>query len=177
LLDNGCYAHRARIAWGHANVIRSTKARSIEAALRASIRSARYIRFGTIGDPSAIDPNLYDEHMRLARSYGLGVLSYTHLWRTRGRWLRGKALASCDSMHDVYYAIKAGWRAAVHLPKSHPVIQARDGKTKYGATFKLCPAERERCKITCNDCGLCDPTRQAVDIIVFKNRRIREVTP
>lgn len=98
LLDNGCYARRARIAWGHSNVIRSVKDKSIEAALRGSIRSARYIRFGTIGDPSAIDPAVYDEHMRLARAYELGVLSYTYFWRTRGSWLRGKALASCDTV-------------------------------------------------------------------------------
>ena len=115
--------------------------------------------------------------MHLARSYGLDVLSYTHFWRTRGAWLRGKALASCDSMHDVYHAIKAGWRAAIHLPKSHPVVQAKDGITRYGDRFKLCPAERPNSKITCNDCGLCDPTRKGVDIIVFKNRRIREERP
>ena len=47
--------------------------------------------------------------------------------------------------------------------KSIDKLQGKVG----GLSYTVCPAQREGSKVTCNDCGLCDATKRAVDVIVF----------
>lgn len=156
---------------------------TIEAALCDRHPRARYVRFGSIGDPAAIPAETYNRHVAMVRSHGLGVLSYTHFWRTRGRHLKGKALASCDSLEDAEAAVNEGWRATLHV-KTMPQAQ---GVTEGGHNYTLCPAQRgykqlgpkqrrrdnphydpKYSGMTCNSCGLCDPSRKGLDIVIFE---------
>jgi hypothetical protein len=155
------------------------KDKSIEHALRTRRKAAQYIRFGAIGDPGSIAPDVYLKHDALARAEGLGVLSYTHQWHWKhAQHLKGYALASCDDMRDVRDAVKRGWRTALHVGlgdtffNGKTIVQAPRG-TLDGMRYTLCPAQRQeylgtRNEIVCNNCGLCDgQANHQIDIIVF----------
>jgi len=171
LLEQVCFAQNGTEAWAHGQIIRALargKDYSLAQALEYRDKDAAYVRFGAIGDPSALEPAQYfaDEHA--CREAGLGVISYTHFWkssgpRSRGRHLKGHAMASCDTWQEAQTAVNRGWRATVHVKRLH----ALQGKTTQGARFTLCPAQRTHNRIQCNDCGLCDATKRAAEIIVF----------
>jgi hypothetical protein len=189
LLAKICYAQNGTVGHlGFGRVISTSRKDAGRYALRSALNrrslKARFVRFGSIGDPSAIAVRLYTYHYNMVRKVGLGVLSYTHFWKTKGSRLKGKALASCDTMEDAKAAVDAGWRATIHLDDASPP----QGKTKDGYSYTVCPAQRgyeylgkreNRRKnpvydsryagITCNDCGLCDPERKGLDIVVFMN--------
>lgn len=175
----GCYAWGGTAVWGLKNMQKAYargKEYSIDTAIAKSIRSAKYLRQAVIGDPSAVNRDTYFSDEAKARNAGLGVLSYTHFWQTRGAWLKGFAMASCDTVADAEKAVSEGWRAAVHVPEMKDISgdNARlQGKTASGASFTLCPNQRaDKADARgntpqCNDCGLCDATKKAVDIVVF----------
>lgn len=166
LLETICYAHKGTDAMAHASIIRAAqkgKDYSLARALAKRDAQARFVRFGTIGDPSGIDPEAYQTAEQACRDEGLGVLSYTHFWGSRGAHLKGHAMASCDSWDQAEQATSQGWRAAVHVP----TLAQPQGQTASGTRYTLCPAQRTENRVQCNDCGLCDATRKAADIIVF----------
>lgn len=169
LLDTICYAQNGTEAYfGHRQIIKTAatgKDYSIEQALKKRNKRSKYVRFGAIGDPSAIEPETYTKHERMVRESGMGLLSYTHFWKSRGQHLKGRAMASCDTWEEAEEATDQGWRAAVHVP----ALDKPQGKTASGKRYTLCPAQRTRNRIQCNDCGLCDATKQAAEIIVFLN--------
>lgn len=140
---------------------------SLEHALSSCLVSVKAIRMSAGGDPASTPILEYRHYLRLARAAGLAWLDYTHFWESRGAWLRGSAMASCDSWPDAVRAVRAGWRATVHVPSLPP--DALQGKVD-GISYTLCPAQRtSRKPITCNDCRLCDASRPIVPIIVFLN--------
>ena len=125
-------------------------------------KSAKYVRLAVIGDPSGLDDTELQAQEQAIRAEGLGVLSYTHFWNGRGAHLKGRAMASCDTWEQVDDAIAKGWRAAVHVDS----IDKMQGKTDGGNTYTVCPSQRKE-GVTCNDCGLCDASKKAVECIVF----------
>lgn len=162
-----CYAHGGFVRMAHKSVLKHAAANperySLYAALSGRVVSARFARFAAIGDPSAIDPATYAAHEALCRAAGLGVISYTHFGDAHGKWLKGQALYSADTWEEAIYAVNSGWRAAVHLP----IVTQPRGTTPEGIDWIRCPFELGRA--TCNDCGLCDATRQTrFQLIVFQ---------
>ena len=167
LLEKVCYAQNGTEAYfGHNSVIRANKKGkdyTLGNALKNRAKTAKYVRLGSIGDPSAVEDIL--EVGQTIREEGLGVLSYTHFWDSRGKFLKGEAMASCDTWEEAEQATNDGWRATVHVE----ALEQKQGKTETGKRFTLCPAQRTDNRIKCNDCGLCDAKRDAAEIIVFLN--------
>jgi len=139
---------------------------SLASALYNRLKSARAVRMSGGGDPAACDRVEYLEMEAAVRAEGLSWLDYTHFWKSTGAWLRGHAIASCDSWAEAREAVSRGWRAAVHVPER--MLEERQG-VKDGLRYTLCPAQRKPGVITCNDCRLCDATKPACDVIVFIN--------
>lgn len=161
----GCYAHHGGPAWAQASIWRAAakgKDYSLGGALEKATRSARYVRLAVIGDPSAIDDTQLQADEATIRDAGLGVLSYTHFWNSRGAHLKGRAMASCDTWEQVEDAVALGWRTAIHVDS----LEQLQGKTAEGTTYTLCPNQRPNAR-QCNECGLCDASKQAVDCVVF----------
>ena len=182
LEDKTCYSQFGTPACGFAATRKAAvergKDKSIENALRNRHKSAKMFRMGGIGDPGSIAPDVYLKHDAMARAEGLGVLSYTHQWHWQhASFLRGKALASCDTWKDVVDSTNDGWRAAFHVDKDETIFNGKSIKDAPqgevdGINYFLCPAQRKEHlggrEAHCNDCGLCDGQKMSkVDAIVF----------
>lgn len=176
--ENTCYAQDGSPQMGHSSVlrvVRNGEDRSIEHALIHKHKTAKYARFGSIGDPGSIAPEVYQDHEQQTRGAGLGVISYTHQWYLpHAQFLKGHALASADNMKDVVDSVAAGWRSAVHVDPDAPLFDGKSiaekpqGVMNNGIKYFLCPAQRTENKVTCNDCGLCDGTKpMKYNTIVF----------
>lgn len=179
-----CYSQYGSPSIAHSQ-IRKADARgkdySYNHALNQRLPRARYVRMGSIGDPGSIAPDVYIKHEEKARSLGLGVLSYTHQWfLDHARFLRNRAMASCDTWKDVWHALANGWRVAFHVDKNAKVFAGKSISespkgTVHGKRYALCPAQwkdfvpgKEKKNIQCNECGLCDVKKNHnIDIIVF----------
>lgn len=182
LLDAGCYAHGGTVYWGLASLHKAFKRGkdySLKAALAGRHKAAKWFRFGMIGDPSRAVGVIADEET--IRGEGLGVISYTHHWQTDGAYLKGHAMASCDNLDDTIKATNDGWRATVHLSDEEIEKIGKQGKLENGASFTMCPAQRKKevridakgkrknfYPVQCNDCGLCDASRDVVNVILFE---------
>ena len=170
--QTSCYSQYGSEGWAHTIMIKAKergKDYSLKNALANRSSDSKYVRFGVIGDASGINPKVIARDEKMVRDAGLGVLNYTHFWKIRsnektpkGAHLKGRAMASVDSWADAKRAVQEGWRAFLHVPK----IDKLQGKTEDGHSFTKCPAQRTDNKITCNNCGLCDATKKAVDIIL-----------
>ena len=169
LLDNKtCYAQFYTEAWAHSGIIKRAayKDYSLKQALKKRSPNAKYFRMGSIGDPSGINNTTLKRAETLVKKAGLGIINFTHFWRTRGSHLIGRAMASCDSFSDAYAAVKAGWRATIVVPQNFIDKNGTKGVFK-GLRWALCPYQSHGTQ--CNDCGLCDGSRkELLPIIVFK---------
>jgi hypothetical protein len=139
---------------------------TLATALKNRLQSARAVRMSGGSDSSATHPSVYRQWYSQVKAAGLAWLDYTHFWKTRGNWLKGLALASCESWEEAHEAVKAGWRAAVHV-STLPELQGKHAGLKY----TLCPAQRKgrQKPVTCNTCRLCDASKPVVPVIVFLN--------
>lgn len=183
LKSNTCYAQDGSPQMGHAALIRVVKRgvdRSLNSALDNMARSAKYVRFGAIGDPGSIDPVIYDQHELAIRKVGLGVLCYTHQWyMPHAERLKGRALASVDTAEEMSVALQQGWRVAIHVDTGdvetfgEKIREKPKGKININdAAFKyqMCPEQVLNGYISCNQCGLCDGKKKRVpDVIVFED--------
>ena len=163
-----CYAQWGTEAWGHSQIIKAWargKDYSLSNALKRRSKESRFVRFSTLGDSSALNKKTLLKDEKTIRKEGLGVLNYTHFWKSKGKHLKGRAMASCDSWQDAKKAATLGWRTFLHVPH----LDRLQGKTEEGLSFTKCPAQRTDNKITCDKCGLCDATKKAVDIIVIED--------
>jgi hypothetical protein len=166
LKSRECYAQFGTPAMGFASMVRALKGGktyTLPAALKASKGRAKYVRLGALGDPSAVTG--IQRHVARIRKAGLGILAYTHFWASRGSHLIGQMMASCDDWAQAGQAIRAGWRATLHVKKEWFRDNPQQGTHK-GVKYTLCPAQRPN-PVQCTDCGLCDATRGAVPLILF----------
>lgn len=171
--DFGCHAHHGRIAWGLRNVWRGVERHgkerySLEYALANSRVGAKFHRFGTIGDPSAIDKEQFfrDEHL-IRKTHKKGINGYTHFpyEGDKGEHLKGHLLASADKWEQAELLVSQGWRVALHTDE----VTYGNGSGKYnGMTTQQCLHDLG--KAQCVDCGLCDATK-APKINVIKLKR------
>lgn len=153
-LDNGCYAHSGTPRIGMASIERTpTKDRSLRAALRDRVASARMVRYTALGDGGRVPRAVADEIVATVKAAGLQLVGYTHHWREEqvaDSW-RGRLMASADTLSEADEAARAGWRVAVVLPEHSTGATTPDGRK-----VVVCPAIRKPGKVTCNDCRLCD---------------------
>lgn len=105
------------------------------------------VRLGTYGDPCAVPQAVW--HAFLASV--AGCTGYTHGWKEpRYSWLKGYAMASCDTAPEYEQARSEGWRGFYVVPK---------GTARPEGSF-LCPASAEAGKkLTCLECMACDGNR------------------
>ena len=165
-----CYAQYGTPAFAHSAMIRSAeneKDKTLRTAMRNSVRSARMIRLGSIGDPGSLSVTDGKYIRRTADKARVKLIGYIHGWvRTTvetQQW-RGHIMASCDTLTEADTAIAAGWRPAVILPKDYdkPTFT-----TPGGTTGRVCKAQLPNSRFTCNTCLMCDgdPTKPPVGFI------------
>lgn len=168
LKDRSCYAQFGTEEWAHINIIKAQfrKDYTLRNALKKRHKESKYVRFGSIGDPSIIPATIYRSITKTVREKGLGVLSYTHFWRNRGSHLKRLSMASCDSWKDIRTALKEGWRTTLVVSKDF--IEKNGNKGKFGKwKWVLCPFQSHGTQ--CNKCGLCDASKEyLVPIVLFK---------
>lgn len=163
-----CYAQSGAGARAHGVIISSYNKnhdKSLNYALQNRDKNAKYIRFGAIGDPSAIDPKQFINDYNECKKEGLGVLCYTHFATSKGKHLKGLSMASCDNEEQAEQLVKDGWRTTLIL-QSNTYNKKSKVYTNNGNRIIVCPAQTHD-NITCNDCGLCDATKKAPNIIGF----------
>lgn len=169
LLDSRkCYAQWGTPALAHGSMIRAADRGSREYGLDHALAQAKgkvkYVRFGAIGDPSAVTG--LHSHIARIRAAGLGILGYTHFWFTRGSALLGEVMASCDTWAQAKRATGRGWRATLHVTAAWIAEHGAQGTYK-GLKYTLCAAQRGK-GVTCSNCGLCDATLEAIELILFE---------
>jgi len=111
-------------------------------------KTARFIRMGAIGDPSATP--LKD--IKQIKAHPLPVIGYTHFWDSRGAHLKDLCLASCDTIQDADRAVKAGWRATIVVSKNYNLPVTFSPK---GNRIVFCPNAQNK-SIQCENCMLCE---------------------
>jgi len=170
LLDAGCYAQGGTPAMGHSSMTkrlarlgRVDGGYTLEASA-AKADSSLYARVSQIGDASRLDRGSFRAAVTYIRRHFAGVLSYTHMWREVAA--RGDAdlfTASTGSLAEADEALAAGFaRATVVLPWD-AYEHGPNFTTPGGARGVICPElyneHVKGRKISCQDCGMCDPSR------------------
>lgn len=106
------------------------------------ISEGRFVRFGTYGEPSLIEPRLVERICYVAKSW----TGYTHQWKKVNHDYAKYFMASTHTIEEEYTASLIGYRSFVASPK--PISQ-----------FISCPASKEMGFISnCSKCGLCSGT-------------------
>ena len=179
LKETSCYHWKGSSQMGHNAMTRGfakdPKRYTLENALNKSVRSAKYARGAVGGDPSVFSREEVQSFHDEVKDFDLrGLILYTHFAEGKCNHLKGLAMASCD-ISKADRLVNAGWRAAAVLPmkmdgvkkfKDVPVYDGRKFTTPEGKKVVICPAQTKR-GVDCNSCGLCDPTKDVVDIIGF----------
>lgn len=165
-----CYAWRGMVHTGLNRVQTTAAARpddySLKVALAKRAKTAKAVRLGSIGDPGAIPIKLMRSYAKYIRSQGLSILCYTHRWRKLSAAWYKLSMASCDTVEQVDEAASKGWRTTVIVPSSF--INVKRFKTPQGRDVVIYPAMRAAHlgvkAITCNECRLCDASRDGPQI-------------
>jgi hypothetical protein len=178
LAHKECYAQNGLPGVAHAGMVKAAARKGREAGgytLAASAAKADrglYARVSQIGDASRLDRGSFRASVTYIRRHFAGVLSYTHMWREVAA--RGDAdlfTASCGSLEEADEALASGFsRATVVLPwdayKNGPNFT-----TPGGASGVVCPElyneHVKGRKISCQECGMCDPTRKGPEVVGF----------
>lgn len=165
-----CYAHGKTPTMALASIekklARDGRIPSMGEQLKKRAVTARFIRIGALGDPAVLPWGWWYKLERLARKHGLGILSYTHGFRTRPD-LAGRTMASCDSLEEAVEARRMGFQAAV---ATREVSALDKGITlSDGSKAIVCPHMSLKAAgkpaITCNACGLCQGKNPSITII------------
>ncbi len=170
-----CYTWKSTVDMGRAAIERAIKKHGPERygiqAIDKRAKTARFVRLSMIGDPSRIRRRSLRALARKVAREGLQLVGYTHMWRDDGRDLSGMLMASCNSHDDLRDAVRAGWRAAVVMPRGTiGTIKVDD------VTLVECPAikhERMGRAFTCNDCAgmkggaLCNASAYSNKVAVY----------
>lgn len=176
LLGKDCYSQKGVVAVSHNSMLKSVakrgeRAYSLRSALERRSIGAKFVRFTAIGDGARCNPEEVRAAHDTARSEGLGWLAYTHFWREAlANGLQKMFVASVD-ISEVDAAIDAGFsRAAVTVEWDFYARGERTLTLPSGRKGIVCPALSAHAKdkrLTCNDCGLCDPARKGPDFVMF----------
>ena len=165
------YAQHSSPSWAHAQMVKTNKEDptryTFEYAMGKRFHAARMARFGSIGDPSAINHATLHRWIMMVRAEGMSVVGYTHHWRDpENQWLRDHFMASCETFEQAEEAIAMGWRPTVVVPTDWDERHTMSD----GSPVLTCPAITSKRKgtprVTCNDCRLCDVNRNRA-VIAF----------
>lgn len=168
LRGNGCYAWSGSVRMGHGGLLRAAANgadRSLEWALENRHKGARNVRLTGIGDIGRCGKDKADAIVERIQQEGLGILGYTHHWREESvaeAW-KGRLMASCETAEDADKAVAEGWRATMIVSED----TARTFKTEAGNRVSVCPAQLREGSIDCNNCRLCDASRDLAPVIAF----------
>ena len=149
----------------------------LDSAIKNARRAAKYVRAAVGGDPSVFSLATVKSWHDQVRSSGMdGLLIYTHFFRSKGKHLKGYAMASCDTLAQVDQAVNDGWRATVTItdrkaPGSKrqslqdiPDWNGESYTTPDGKPITICDAQISR--TDCNNCGKCDPLQHDPNLII-----------
>jgi hypothetical protein len=177
LLEKSCYAQRGIVAVAQNSLLKGVASKgrakyTIEKALKDRRVSAKFARFTAIGDGARCDATEVRSAYNKVRSEGLGWLAYTHFWKeAKAKGLTDVFVASVNSFSELSEALNAGFRrAAITVEWDFYRSGQRTMVTEDGKKGILCPALAAHAKgkrVTCNDCGLCDPARSGPDFVMF----------
>ncbi len=177
LLESGdCYAQYGTPAIGVGSIRRkaardkSWRRYSVDRALADRSKDAKMVRFSAIGDCSRANRRELHHAFTAVRRAGLAIVGYTHFWRTDGRDLRGRLMASCNTIAEASEANAAGWRAAIVAPMGTTgTLRNADGSI-LAVECPAIAASRLGKRFTCNDCAtgkrgaLCDASTNAPNV-------------
>ncbi len=177
LLARGdCYSQNGRGKLAHSSMLKSVNAKgaskyTLAHALKNRSVTAKFVRFTAIGDGARCNPEEVKAAHETAKSAGLGWLSYTHFWKEAAERGMQKYFVASVEMHEIDAALDAGFsRAAVTVEWDYYARGERTLTLPSGRKGIICPALSAHAKgkrVTCNDCGLCDPSRKGPDFVMF----------
>lgn len=157
-LNSGCYAEAGYVGIQTRRLNASTVSASIkiakaEAEAIDKLSGRRPLRLHVVGDArtNTAARILSAAAKRYTARLGRRVWTYTHAWRRvlRKSWGRISVLASCESIKDAKQAMRAGYAAAIVVPKF-----AKD--SAYPADgIKILPCPAQTRGVTCDKCQLC----------------------
>jgi hypothetical protein len=102
----------------------------------------RHVRVGAYGDPAAVPVEWWETILRRTE----GWTAYTHQWRHCNTRLQKIAMASVDSVQEMFEAQAMGWRTYRVRTSDSPLLRETS-----------CPASQEmNHRSTCINCLLCD---------------------
>lgn len=151
---------------------------SLSYAVEHSYRNARYVRGAVGGDPWVFARETVEGWVDDIKKAGLrGLLLYTHFAADKARHLCGLALASVHSLVEADQRIREGWRAALVVPykvpgskrnslRNVPEYNGEKFVAPGGERGIVCPEQLGKA-VTCNSCGLCDPSLKKPNLIIF----------
>lgn len=149
---SACYTHKMMQYSGFLSSLRSIgkvyssfdsipELTELTTTLIVSMCAARYVRFGTYGEPSLLPVELIKRMCGVAYSW----TGYTHQWRKHSE-LHKYFMASVHSPDEERIASLIGYRSFVVASEAHP-------------QYISCPASEEMgFKSNCSKCGLCSGT-------------------
>jgi hypothetical protein len=142
------------------------------ANLARSLTPDTWLRDAQLGDSGRLDRVAIRAAHTVARRLGRGVIAYTHAWREVAA--RGDAdlwCASTGSLDEADEALAAGFSRATTVLPWDAYKNGRTFKTPNGTPGIICPnlynEHVKGEKLTCSDCGMCDPKRKGAAVIGF----------
>lgn len=165
-----CYAWNGTVAAGFWNILRGAKkspAKYTFGNAMAALNGARMVRVGALGDPSRVNHRTLRSNARYVRKRGMAFVGYTHHHReARNANLKDLLMASCETIEQADEAVSRGWRATTIVSWD---FKGKRFITPAGNQALVCPAQTTT-NITCNDCRLCDASRDTpFKVIAFKD--------
>jgi len=142
------------------------------ANLAATLTPDTWLRDAQLGDSGRLDRVAIRAAHTVARRLGKGVIAYTHAWREVAE--RGDEdlwCASTGSLEEADEALAAGFRRATTVLPWDAYGNGRTFKTPGGTPGIICPnlylEHVKGEKLSCSDCGMCDPQSKGAAVIGF----------
>lgn len=177
LLEKTCYAQNGAVGMSHNSLTKRLKKvgealYSFEEALKRRWVGAKYVRVSAIGDASRANPTEVRQMHDQARANGLGWLAYTHFQDDAvAAGNQDLFCASVSTYEEADAAIAKGFkRATMVVPLEIFEESVRTWTSPAGHKAFICPAIMAHSKglrVTCNQCGMCDPARAGAKIVLF----------
>ena len=171
LKNKDCYAWYGTPGWALNGIIKAYKRNpnrySFLNAIANRAPSARMVRMSAIGDPARANRKSLLNAWKLAKQLKLAFVGYTHFHKDKtNSKLKSILMASCDTVDDADEAVSRGWRATAIVPYN---FNDKRFVTPAGNHAVICPAQTKD-NITCNDCLLCDASKNTrFSIVAFKD--------
>lgn len=177
LLESTCYAHNGAVQFGHGSMVKRADKKglgeyTLDKALKDRTARAKYVRFTAIGDGARANPVLVRDHHDRVRRANLGWIAYTHFHEeVVAQGNQDIYCASAESMDQADALIQSGFRRAT-VVAPWDIFDHKEAwtHTPGGLRAVICPAIAAHAKgarVQCNECGLCDPTKQGPKVILF----------